>query len=357
MRTVRTVLAVALAMTAAGEARAANPLATCQGAIVTVARRLFDGRYKAFARCETAQAGGAAVTCTEAEPGIAAGLAQVRATVGRQLASACPPPVLAQATVGAPCAAPADTEALADCLAAQVSGPRAGALLETAYDGEATVADEARFACQKGGSKAMRKLANARQKTRAACAAGLAAGKGDFFGVCPDAKTRATLERFRAKAMRLVEKKCGLPFAPEPDPDLDLGEPCEAFEITAYDRGPGGGNALPAGTRLARCLVAAAAVAADATSRVAVPLPDRAPFRYGVAAGDTTPVAFVAWTHADGPADVDLEVATNPEFAPGSLVHTYAGWRTPARAAARSSRWSPARSAWIPSTASCPRPS
>ena len=52
----------------------------------------------------------------------------------------------------------------------------------------------------------------------------------------------------------------------------------------------------------------------------AYPLPDAAPFSYGVAAGDATDSAFIAWTRTDGPASVTLEVATDPEFM--TIVHS-----------------------------------
>lgn len=322
MKTSALVLAGLLA--AAPLSRAAVPAsAKCEDAVASAARRLFDARYKAFAKCETAEATGKPVTCTASEPSIAGLLLRARNTALKVIEGACPPAVLATARVGAPCAAPADAAALADCLADQVSGPRSDDLLATAYDAVGAVADRAMFVCQKAASKAARKHASTRQKTRAHCAARLAAGDVDLFGVCPDAKATATLDRFRDKALAAVEKKCPLAFAPEPDADVDFGEPCEAFEIGSYARGPGGLNALAPSTRLARCMTAASTVAADAVSAVALPLPEATTlFPQGVASGDTTPVSVVVWTRAVGTGDVTLEVATNAVFSPGSLVHS-----------------------------------
>ena len=105
---------------------------------------------------------------------------------------------------------------------------------------------------------------------------------------------------------------------------LDFGFPCESFSVTTFDRdGATNNNAIPANERLARCVAAAAAGDADLGAGMAYPLPDAAPFSFGVAAGDATPTSFVAWTRADGAEAVTLEVATDAEFA--DVVHSESG--------------------------------
>jgi alkaline phosphatase D len=326
----RASLALLLAV-CAGPAHALTGAARCEDGIATAARKYFGAYTKLFAGCHDQAAKGLAVTCDASAPALARGLARARLVLEGAIAGRCGDGVLATAAVGAPCAGLATASALADCLADQSAGPAADALLATAYDAVGTVADVHVRSCQKVVSRALQKLADARAKARARCAARIGQGNGDFFGRCPDAPAVVLMDKARDKLLAVVATRCPFAFAPEPDPDLDFGVPCESFEIATYDRGAGGANAVPVTTRLGRCLAAAGAHDADRAATVASPLPEPAPFTAGVAAGDATPVAFVAWTRTASPDPVTLSVATNAAFASTSIV--FSATRTPDAAA------------------------
>lgn len=77
-------------------------------------------------------------------------------------------------------------------------------------------------------------------------------------------------------------------------------------------------NAVPPRTRLSRCVAATTAVQADTGAAAVAALSDLGDFPFGLAAGDASDTAFIAWTQVDLAATppFTLEVATNPAFAP-----------------------------------------
>lgn len=304
--------AAALVGTTAGTVRAITPADKCQQGIASAGRKYFDKRAKTFAVCEDKEAAGAGGPCAATDPDVAPGLAKARTALEKTITSRCPSPTLTQIALGAPCEGLATPTLVADCIADDAHGPAVDRLITTLYDAVGSVPDAATRLCQKTVSKAARKDASARQKAREKCAKKLTAGSVDL---CLDASALKVIDKQRAKLIAAVEKRCQLMFAPEPNPDLDFGFPCETFEPVTFDRIPAtNNNAIPVATRLARCLASKAAVEADTAAAVTTPIPDAAPFSYGVAAGDATDTSIVFWTRADVAGSVTLEVSRYPDF-------------------------------------------
>ncbi len=324
--------AVLALVTAAPLAHAITPAQLCQMAVAGAGRKYFDQRHKTISKCEDAQAKGDPVTCAPADPTVAPKLAQARTALLNTITKRCPGTTLADIDLGGPCEGLATPGDVTDCIVDETHGPAVDDLLVAIYDSAGALSDPDQRKCQKTINKAARKDATNRQKAREKCYRTLAAG-GNFFGICPDTKALGSLEKARAKMIETVEKKCPLPFAPEPSPDLDFGFPCEAFELTTFDRdGNTVNNEMPVATRLARCLTSVTSHEADTASAAVLPNPDAAPFSYGVTAGDATATGFIVWTRTDGPAAVTLEVSTNPEFTPpASIVHSSLNVPNPAR--------------------------
>ncbi len=175
--------------------------------------------------------------------------------------------------------------------------------------------------CQTTIAKESQKYAKKRQTRRRNCAKKLMAGKID--GPCPDQKTLAKLDKdltaFRDAVLAVCSASQVL------DAAKDWGFPCErsgstTFANLTFDRFDA---TLTNDIKLFRCVAAAAAGDADAGAETAYPLPDAPPFSHGVAAGDQTDDAFIAWTRTDGPGSVTLEVATDEDFT--TIVNTQTG--------------------------------
>jgi len=316
MRLVVLAPVVGLVLWAPSAASAApTPEQRCAGGVSTAARKYFDSRFKTISGCEDDQANGAAVTCDpNTDPSITSKLASARSTLARRIESTCPGGVIASVDLGLACDGLGTVEDVVDCIVEDAHGAISDELIETAYDGTGVISNPAVRLCQKTIGKAARKAAGQRQKAREKC--NNKELKDALFPSCPDATTEKALRKAIGKLTTLVEKRC--PDAVVTDASLDFGFPCEAFALLTFDRdGNTNANLIPASVRFSRCLADSVARAADAASDIVFPLPDAAPFSYGVAAGDAENTSFVAWTRTDGPGDVELEVSLDPLFGTG----------------------------------------
>ena len=240
-------------------------------------------------------------------------LGTASAKLATLLAKQCTGVDVSTLNFGPPCDDVTDLPGLTTCVDEDAHGAFAENLAITVFGttGALTfpaVKDE--LLCLKTAAKSAAKHADARVKARAKCAKSLAAGK--IAGPCPDAKARVFLAKSLAKFTSGVGKRCG--FNQLNSTTLQPGFPCDLYKSSTFLRGSGNNNAAPLNQVFARCLSAASAGAGDAASDVASPLPDADPFSLGVAAGDATDKAFVAWTRTADPSDVTLEVATDDAF-------------------------------------------
>lgn len=293
---------------------ATTPEQKCAGAVATAARKYFDSRFKTLSGCEDDQAGGAAVTCDpNSDPTITPRLASARATLAKRIGGVCTG-VVASVELGLACDGLSTVDDVVDCIVEDAHGAISDELIETVYDSVAVISNPTVRLCQKTIAKAARKAAGQRQKAREKC--NNKELRDAQFPSCPDASAAKGLAKAITKLTALVEKRC--PDAVVTDASIDFGFPCEAFELMTFDRnGNTNANLVPASVRFVRCLADTTARAADAGSDIVFPLPDAAPFSYGVAAGDAENTSFVAWTRTDGAGDVSLQVSLDPLFATG----------------------------------------
>ena len=314
------IIAASLALVAvAGLAGAApTPEQKCQDTIANAATKYFGARYKVRSKCEDAQAvAGTPADCTT-DPTVVAGLTTATTKLTAKVTARCAPAVLANVELGGACTGAVTTATVVSCITDDVHGARAEELLATAYDSTGQITDALLRTCQKTLAKTLGKDAVGRQKLRRGCAKKFVAGGPQ----CPDAKAAAKFAKSRDKLIAKVEAKCSdtqvldaaIKFGAFCG-DTRVGAPAVPFSVMTFDRdGVTNNNLIPAHTRLSRCLAAASGVDGDTSADAVYPLPDAAPFSYGVAAGDATPTAFIAWTRADSVAAVTLQVATDAAF-------------------------------------------
>jgi len=308
----------------------------CQDAIAKAARNYFKSAYKAISKCEdkksAAKPGFDGTTNCRPSNGpvtdtkTADTLAKAEVTLKKKIDAKCTPSILASLTFGAPCLG-VSTQ-VAECIVNDAHGADLELLIETVYDDTPVpIADAALGECQKEIAKRALLYADARLKERRKCAQKLMDGKID--GPCADAKNRQSFAKALDKLKTKVLEKCS--SAQVIDPNIAFGFPCETFKNTVFDRdGVTNNNLIPENQRFMRCLAAAAAGDGDLGAETVFPLPDAAPFSFGVAAGDATGTSFIAWTRTDSPGGVMLEVATDPAFA---SIATTIGPLTPDAAA------------------------
>lgn len=317
---------VAVAQTAAA---APTPAQKCQDAIASAAGKYFGAVAKALGKCEDKQAATGAPADCAVDAGVTSALAKAQDKLQKSVTAKCPDTTIADGDLGLACEAAVTVNDVVGCVVSAVHGPRAAELIDTGYDDVGQLSDAAVRACQKTIGKAIQKAANARIKQRRACAKKLVFTGGS--GRCPDEKTLAKLDKAREKLLSLVESKCtdalvldaAIEFGGACG-DTRAGAPVHPFSVLTFLRvGATNANAIPPTVRLSRCLAAASAVQGDTAAAAVHALSDAAPFSYGVAAGDATPSAFIAWTRTDTALPVTLEVATDAAFA--SVVHTQPG--------------------------------
>jgi alkaline phosphatase D len=331
----------------ASAAQALSPELKCQDAIAKTARNYFKSHFTAVSKCENKRAKGSLPETTECRRRNCAGgdrdglgcatdldcpgggtcqanaeldgdtdaaLDAAAATVATKIASKCSDPLPAGTVLGLPCGttAPLTVGELSDCIVHDAQGVNAERLLATVYDDSGAIADAGVRLCQEKIAKESRNYTKKRATRRRTCAKKLAAGT--IAGPCPDAKTRAALdkdlEKYRAKVLAACSATQVL------DAAKDFGFPCERTGMTnfshlTFDRTDA---TLTNDIKLFRCVAAVAAGDADAGAMMVYPMPDAEPFAYGVAAGDATATAFVAWTRAGSPGSVDIEVASDADF-------------------------------------------
>ena len=327
----------------------------CQDAIAKTARGYFKSHLKAVSKCEDQRADGSLAPTVECRPrrcsggdnnGLACGnaldcpagacldsvsldaktgdaLTKAADKVEMKITAKCSDPVPSAVVLGLPCGTTAalSVSAVATCLVADAHGANAERLLTTVYDASGAIADAGVRTCQAAIAKESAAYAVKRQIRKRGCAKKLAAGK--ITAPCPDAKTRASFDKDLAKFEAKVLAACSA--AQVSDPTKDFGFPCErtgavTFANMTFDRFDA---LLTNDIKAFRCVAAAAAANADASGDTVYPMPDAAPFSYGVTAGDPTATAFIAWTRTGGPGAVTLEVATDVDFT--TIVDTQSG--------------------------------
>ncbi|MCW5893151.1 MAG: alkaline phosphatase D family protein [bacterium] len=329
MRTRGIIVAFVVTVVAHGAVAAPTPAQKCQDAIASAAGKYFGTRAKTLGKCRDGRAASGTPADCASDAGVVTSLAKAQDKLTKSVTAKCPGATIADADLGLACDGAATVGDVVTCVVAAVHGPRADELIDTGYDDAGQLADAGVRACQKTIGKAIQKAANARLKLRRACAK-----KAVFSGSgarCPDEKTLAKLDKAREKLIAVVETKCtdaqvldaAIEFGGECG-DTRAGAPVHPFSFLTFLRvGVTNANAIPPVARLSRCLAAASAVQGDTGAAAVYPLSDAAPFSYGVAAGDATPSAFIAWTRADGPGPVTLEVSTDARFT--NVVQTQPG--------------------------------
>jgi phosphodiesterase/alkaline phosphatase D-like protein len=308
---------------AVGGAGAATPEEKCADTVAVQGRNFFKKHYKAISKCEEGKAKGLilpGVNCRPADGPVTHmdtddKLNDARAKLDQKLTDKCTGATIANVTVGEPCDQETILTDLIDCVADDAYGATADNLIETVFDQTPPLPLTADLNCQKTISKEAEKLARAHMTQRRSCAKKFINGKA---GLCPDNKTTAKLDQARGKAQAKIGGKCA-------DAQLlggiDFGFPCDSYELTVFDRdGVTNNNLIPRNQRMIRCISAASAGSGEIGADVGYPLPEASPFSFGVAAGDATDSAFVAWTRTDGPGAVTIDVATDPDFT--MIVHT-----------------------------------
>ncbi|TDI96753.1 MAG: hypothetical protein E2O73_12545 [Deltaproteobacteria bacterium] len=306
-----------------------TPEEGCQNAFALQGSKYFKSAYKAISKCEESKTKGSllpSVNCRPADGAVTdattdAALTKAADKVNSGLSSKCSGADIGSLSLGAPCDAAASIGALVSCIIDDAHGELAAELIETVFNepnAAIPLSNKDAQKCQKTLSKEAAKYASALMGQRRSCVKQLLKGKVD---TCPDAKTDAKLEKARAKLVAKLLSKCGDALLSDPNEAVAFGFPCDAYPVTAFERdGNTNNNLLALNTRMARCIFAAAAASGQMSVDTSYPLPYAAPFSYGVAAGDATDAAFIAWTRTDGPADVTLEVATDPDFS--NIVHS-----------------------------------
>jgi alkaline phosphatase D len=302
-----------------------DPAIRCQRVIAEAARNYFRDRFSAIRRCEGKKSAGTLMqseSCRPNNPPVttafrtAERLQNAEAKLQQRIGSLCSDALVASLHLGLPCDGAATVLQLVACVVNNAHGVNADLLIETVYDATGVLSDDGLRLCQHTIAKESQVYARGRMTARLKCATKTLQGRVE--GACPES-THAFLERrldrFRAK----IQAKCT--DAHVTDAAIDFGFPCDAFAVVTFERdGVTNNNLLPPQERLSRCVAAAAAGDGDLGAATAHPLPDAPPFSYGVAAGDATDNAFIAWTRADDPEPVTLVVATDPSFSLASLV-------------------------------------
>jgi alkaline phosphatase D len=320
MRSTTFVAGAAVLVSASLAVAALTPGQKCQDAIAGAARKYFEKRYKAQAKCRDARAVSGMPADCDLDQDVIDAIATAEEKLTAKIVVKCPGLLIAQSDLGLACTGALTVTDVVDCVTDDVHGPGADLLIDTAYHDSGQIADALLRKCQKSIGKAVRKGAAARLKARAKCAKPIAQVDNPPTR-CPDAKAHLAFDKALTKLITLVEASCNdtqvldaaLQFGGDCGDDR-AGAPASVFQYITFDRVPStNNNAIPPRTRLSRCLAAAAAVPGDTGAAAADALSDLNAFSYGVAAGDQTDTSFIAWTRvAVGP--VTLEVSTDPTF-------------------------------------------
>jgi phosphodiesterase/alkaline phosphatase D-like protein len=337
---------------------ALSPELKCQDAIAVQARNYFKKRYSAVAKCEDKRSSGNLDQLTNCRPDVGPvtddktddKLSNAATKLGDKLDLKCTNAIVAGLTLGRPCGTVATVTEVTNCILDDAHGHNSDLLIETVYDdagelsgsvcvggtnnggacdpdaplatecpGGGTECREAKAIrlCQKAFSSAGRNYAKDRMSARRSCAKSVEAGKSE--GPCPDDKARLKLDKALEKFRKKVLKKCT--DADAQAAAANFGFPCDSFINVTFERdGVTNNNLIPPVERLVRCIAAGAAGDGDLGADTVYPLPDATPFSFGVAAGDATESAFMAWTRTDGPGDVTLEYDTDGTFASPTSV-------------------------------------
>ncbi len=303
---------------------------SCQDKIAIAARNYFKTRFKTVAKCEEKRASGKleeSVNCRPAtgpvtDTATADKLTKAEASLSSSITAKCGGVDIGGLPLGLPCDQETTIADLVTCLVDDGHGADADLLVESVYDDTGRIDtgspadDSGLLKCQKKIGQEAEKYASTRMTERRKCGKSEALGK--LTDPCP-VTIGASLDKARDKFVSKLTDSCTADQVL--DAAIDFGFPCDAFANVTFDRdGTTNNNLIPANERLARCMAAAAAGAGDLGADTAYPRPDAAPFSLGVAAGDATDTAFIAWARADGPGATTVEVATDPEFT--AIVHT-----------------------------------
>jgi phosphodiesterase/alkaline phosphatase D-like protein len=313
------------AVSADRAAAALSPEVQCQDVVAQAARNYFRDRINAVTRCENKKSAGKLPQITNCRPDDPPVTGEVHTDLRlqkgedrllRRIQNRCTDTLVDNISFGLPCGTVSTIAELTDCVVNDAHGPNADLLVESVYDATASIADDELRHCQRVLAKESAKYARARMTARLKCGKRILAGKVE--GACPERTTQFLARRlatFRSKVLARCTDANVL------DAAIDFGFPCESFIDLTFERdGVTNNNLVPPVERLVRCMAAAAAGDGDLGAATIEPLPDAPPFSYGVAAGDATDNAFIAWTRADASDPVTLLVATDPTFPLSSLV-------------------------------------
>src|SRR4029453_15792448 len=343
----RAVVLALLSVLGATVAHAISAELKCQDGVAKSARNYFKSHFGAVSKCENKRAQGSVAPTVECRPKICVGgdrdglgcgddldcpgggacqsnagldadtgspLAAAAAKLQEKIGGKCSDPLPTGVILGRPCGT---TGALAvadlvDCIVNEAHGLNAERLLSTVYDDSGAITDDGVRKCQMTVAKESSKYAKKREIRRRKCAKKLTAGK--IGPPCPDAKAGPLMDKDLKKHRAQVLRACTA--AQVLDPAKDFGFPCERvgatnFSHLTFDRFDA---TLTNDLKLFRCVAAVAAGDGDAGATMVYPMPDAAPFSYGVAAGDATPTAFTAWTRVSTAGSVTVEVASDSDF-------------------------------------------
>src|SRR5262245_31434063 len=207
MKRIVSIAAFAAIAVSASLAGAATDQQKCQDAAAVAARKYFDAVYKAESRCfDTRAVSGLPADCF-ADLTVVDAISTAQEKLTDKLTAKCTDLLVAASSWGLKCTGVATVIDLASCISDDVHGPRAEALIVTAYGTSGQINDALLRTCQKSIGKAIRKDASTRQKARRSCAKPKSPGPRVEV-LCPDAKTAKKLAKSRDKLIGKVEGKC-----------------------------------------------------------------------------------------------------------------------------------------------------
>jgi len=313
---------VGFLLTSGNAVAGSTPEQKCQDAAMNAAIKYYASALKAVSACEAARASGDLLPTDNCRPsagpgsvtdiGTATALLDARTKLGDTINKKCTGVTISTLTFGKPCDSVASTNDLTNCIADDAHGKDVDDLVNVVYG---PVFSSEANSCRASTINAAAKFVQNRMKARRKCAKLVVSGKAK--GPCPDAKTNAKFDKDVTKLKDSITGSCSTTTLQNVSP----GFPCDLFAGATYVRTVSGANSITLPSRYARCIAAAASGSGDLASETANPLGESGPFSYGVAAGDATDTAFMAWTRTTNAVDpVTLQVATDAAFA--SIVDT-----------------------------------
>jgi hypothetical protein len=203
----RSIVIAAVVVWASLASAGLTPEQKCQDAIAGSARKYYDARYKALAKCRD----GRAVTGTPADcstdQAVLDAITKATTKLSDKVTAKCPGTFAADADLGLACKNALTVNDVVTCITEDVHGPNADLLIDTAYHTSGQIADPLLRKCQKTIGKALRKGTGARQKARAKCAKPIALVENPPT-ICPNEKALLALDKARTKLITIIETAC-----------------------------------------------------------------------------------------------------------------------------------------------------